>query len=152
LERYRPSGALASAGRAISLLMARQLAGEIAGLGDAVECHVLPVDYPVGVSSFDFSHTSELIERGYRTTKQWIDEDGMGGAARPALSDRQQAATFRQAWQRELPQPRSARRNRAARARAVFLHRTRAFRLAPVIVTCSKPQELDVRPAISEPV
>jgi len=149
LERNRSSGALASAVHAITLLMARQLAGEIAGLGGAVECDVVPADCPVGVSSFDFSRTSELIERGYQTTKQWIDRGGIGGAARLAPSDRQQEPTFRQPLQRELS---SARRNRAARDRAVLLQRTRAAPLAPVTVTCSKPPKLDARPAISEPV
>jgi NTE family protein len=152
LERNRPSGALASAVHAITLLMARQLAGEIAGLGGAVECHVVPADCPVGVSSFDFSRASELIERGYQTTKKWIDEAGIGGATRLASSDLHQEPTFRQAWQRELPQPRSARRNRAARDRTVSPHRTRAARLSPVTVRCSKPPKLDARPAIWEPV
>jgi len=152
LEPNRPSSALASAMHAITLLMARQLAGEIAGLGGAVGCHVVPADCTVGVSSFDFSRTSELIERGYGATKQWIDRGGIGGAAHLTPSDRQQEPTFRQAWQRELPQPRSARRNRAARDRSVLLLRARAAPLAPVTVTCSKPRKLDAYPAISEPV
>jgi NTE family protein len=151
LERNRPSGALASAVHAITLLMTRQLAGEIAGLGGAVECHVVPTD-SVGVSSFDFSRTSELIERGYQTTKRWIDRGGVGGIARLAPSDRQQKPTFQQAWKRELPRPRSARRNRAVRDRTVLLHRTRAIPLAPVTMTCSKPRKPDAYPAILEPV
>jgi NTE family protein len=152
LERNRPSGALASAVHAITLLMARQLAGEIAGLGGAVECHVVPVDCPVGVSSFDFSHTSELIERGYLTTNQFIDRGNIDGAARLAPSDRQEEATFRQVWKRELPRARSVRRNGAALDRTVLLHRTRAAHLAPVTMICSTPPKLDARRASWEPV
>jgi NTE family protein len=152
LERNRPSGALASAVHAITLLMARQLAGKIAGLGGAAECRVVPADFTVGVSSFDFSRTPELIERGYQTTKQWIDRGGIGGVTRLAPSDRQRERAIRRAWQRELPRPRSARRNRAARDRSVLLLRMRAAPLAPVTVKCSKPPKLEVYPAISEPV
>ena len=152
LGRNRPSGALASAVHAITLLMARQLAGEIAGLGGAVECHVVPADCPVDVSSFDFSRTSVLTEYGYRVTKKWIDEGGIGSAARLAPLDRQPGSALQQAWQRELRQPRSTRRNRAARNRTVLWHRTRAAPLAPIVVTCSKPPKLDPRPANWEPM
>ena len=147
-ERNRLPGALASAMHAITLLMASQLAGEIAGLGSAVECHVVPVDSPIGISPFDFSRAPELIGRGYQTTKQWIDRGGIGGAARLAPSDRQQEPRFRQAWQ----QPRSTRRNRAARDRTVLLYRARASSLAPVTVTCSQPTKRDARPGMWEPV
>jgi NTE family protein len=145
LERNRPSGAFASAVHAIGLLFARQLAGEIAGLDSAVECHVVPIDCPVGVSSFDFSRTSELIERGYQTTKRWFDR---GDVARLAPSEE---STSRQAWQRELPRPRSARRNPAARDRTGLLLRKRAPQ-ATVTVTYSKPPKLDARPVNLEPV
>jgi NTE family protein len=72
-----PSGAIASALHAINLLTRRQLAAELERLGESSECHILPTACPSGTSPFDFSRTSELLERAYRSTLHWIDEGGM---------------------------------------------------------------------------
>jgi NTE family protein len=124
--RIPPSGAI----RTITLLTTQQLAGEIGRLDASIESHVLPTGRSPGVSPFDFSRTSELIERGYRSTKQWIDAGCMGCSpmsaagwtprqARSAVSgqtavstgDRtvrgqvftdRPGSTFQKAWQRKL--------------------------------------------------
>ena len=72
-----PNGAIASALHAITLLTTRQLAAELDSLGESAEWHILPTEGPVGGSPFDFSRSSELLERAYCNTLRWIDEGGL---------------------------------------------------------------------------
>jgi NTE family protein len=87
--RCPPTGAIASAFHAITLLTTRQLAAELNELGASAECHVLPAEGALG-SPFDFSRTSELIERTYRRTCQWLDG---GGLSRDAVSQASRTRT-----------------------------------------------------------
>lgn len=72
-----PVGAIASVLHAITLLTARQLAGELDQLGDSTECHILPTACPMDVSPFDFSRTSELIQGAYLSTMRWLEKGGL---------------------------------------------------------------------------
>jgi hypothetical protein len=133
-----PSGAIATVFHAVTLMTTHQLAREIDRLDASIECHLLPAACPIGISPFDFSRTLELIERGYRITKLWIDEGGMNradtraarspihhaqltaslqtvksgddGARSAHASTYRQGGTFQQVWRRTLRPPTRPRR------------------------------------------
>src|SRR6478752_242916 len=58
-----PVGAVATALHALTLLIARQLMNELQGLDSSIDYFVVPPLCPLTGSPYDFSHTSELIER-----------------------------------------------------------------------------------------
>jgi NTE family protein len=72
-----PNGAIATAVHAVTLLTKHQLAAELNELDASTECHILPNESALGGSPFDFSRTSELLERSYRRTLQWLDDGGL---------------------------------------------------------------------------
>jgi NTE family protein len=71
-----PRGALASALHALTLLIEQRLILEVALLGERAELHVLPPLCPLGVSSVDFRHGAELIDRARRATRDWLASGG----------------------------------------------------------------------------
>jgi len=79
-----PSGALASALHAITLLTAGQLVAELERIKPPTEYHILPTACPLGVSPFDFTRSSELIEQAYRKTLCWIAQGGLASRTIPA--------------------------------------------------------------------
>jgi len=76
LERP-PSGALASALHALTLLIARQLLHELGGLAPDIDFHVAPPLCPLLSSPIDFAITGELIERAAASTNAWIADGGL---------------------------------------------------------------------------
>lgn len=72
-----PQGALASGLHALTLLIARQLVGEVEGLGTEVSFHIAPPLCPLDGSPYDFSRTGELIERAAASTAQWLESGGL---------------------------------------------------------------------------
>ena len=72
-----PSGAIASALHAITLLTASQLVAELERIRQPTQYHILPTACPLGVSPFDFARTQELIDQAYRRTLSWISEGGL---------------------------------------------------------------------------
>ncbi len=76
-----PRGMVAVALHALTLLIARQLVSDVARLRDRAEVVVVPPLCPLDVSSYDFSHGGELIDRAAESTAQWLDG---GGLRRPA--------------------------------------------------------------------
>jgi NTE family protein len=95
---------LASALHAITLLTASQLVLELERIKAPTQCHVLPTACPLGVSPFDFSRTSELIEQAYERTVRWIGEGGLAqNAIPPAL--RPHAHSARAASRRDAAGP-----------------------------------------------
>jgi NTE family protein len=48
-----------------------------------VRVHLAPALCPLVVSPYDFSATPELIERGARSTRHWIDRGGLERQADP---------------------------------------------------------------------
>jgi NTE family protein len=82
-----PRSVIASALHAITLLTTRQLSAELSDLGATAECYVVPTDGSLGGSPFDFSRSSELLERAYHRTLQWLADDGLnrGKTARQGL-------------------------------------------------------------------
>jgi NTE family protein len=84
LERP-PRGALGLMLHAITLLTARQLAGDLERYGGEVEIITLPPLCPLAVSPYDFSRGGELIERAAVQTQRWLRDGGMHNRATPGV-------------------------------------------------------------------
>lgn len=72
-----PVGAVANALHALTLLIARQLMNELKRLDHSVEYFVVPPLCPLTETPYDFSKTSELIERAAKNTDVWLSEGGL---------------------------------------------------------------------------
>jgi NTE family protein len=72
-----PSGAVANALHALTLLIARQLVSELEGLDPAIEYVVVPPLCPLVGSPYDFTRTADHIERAIRSTDSWIEQNGL---------------------------------------------------------------------------
>jgi NTE family protein len=77
-----PVGAVANALHALTLLIARQLMNELQSLDHSIEYFVVLPLCPLTGSPYDFSQTSELIERAAKSTDAWLAE---GGLDRPGV-------------------------------------------------------------------
>ena len=83
-----PTGAVANALHALTLLIARQLISELEGLDSSVEYYVVPPLCPLVGSPYDFSRSADHIERSIKSTEAWLVRNGLGqrkipGALRP---------------------------------------------------------------------
>ena len=67
-----PRGALAIALQAINLLVQQRLRSDVERYRETVDLRVIPPLCPLNVSPLDFSHTSELIDRAYHSTREWF--------------------------------------------------------------------------------
>ena len=72
-----PIGAVANALHALTLLIARQLVNELENLGPHIEYYVVPPLCPLVGSPYDFSRTSDHIDRASRTTDAWLAQSGL---------------------------------------------------------------------------
>src|SRR5271163_3915890 len=72
-----PTGAVANALHALTLLIARQLVSELEGLPPEIEYFVVPPLCPLVGSPYDFSATAEHIERGIQSTDAWLASNGL---------------------------------------------------------------------------
>jgi NTE family protein len=75
--RRPPAGAIASALHALTLLIARQLQHELAGLPPQIDFCVVPPLCPLEASPYDFSMTGQLIEWAAASTGEWIASGGL---------------------------------------------------------------------------
>lgn len=75
LERA-PKSMLGAALHALTLLIEQRLILEVAHFAGLVDLTVLPPLCPLSVSSTDFRHGAELIERAHRATTEWLDAGG----------------------------------------------------------------------------
>src|ERR1700738_1763621 len=71
-----PVGAVANALHALTLLISRQLVSELEGLGPDIEYFVVPPLCPLVGAPYDFSRTSDHIERAIRSTDAWLAQSG----------------------------------------------------------------------------
>lgn len=83
-----PSGAVATALHALTLLIARQLTTELEYLDSAIEYYVVPPLCPLVGSPYDFSRTDDHIARAHKSTEKWIangglEKGGIPGEIRP---------------------------------------------------------------------
>ena len=72
-----PVGAVANALHALTLLVARQLVSDLEELPHDIEYCVVPPLCPLLGSPYDFSLTSEHIERSIRSTDKWLSQHGL---------------------------------------------------------------------------
>ncbi|HKY86675.1 MAG TPA: patatin-like phospholipase family protein, partial [Pseudorhodoplanes sp.] len=72
-----PIGAVANALHALTLLIARQLVGELESLGHDVEYYVVPPLCPLVGSPYDFSRTDDHITRAIAVTDAWLAQSGL---------------------------------------------------------------------------
>jgi NTE family protein len=72
-----PSGAVAMALHALTLLVARQLVGEVLRWQERVEIVVVPPLCPIESSPYDFSASAALIERAATSTRSWLASGGL---------------------------------------------------------------------------
>ncbi|MEN8160031.1 MAG: patatin-like phospholipase family protein [Myxococcota bacterium] len=72
-----PSGALAMALHAITLLVARQLVSDVLHFQDRAEIFVVPPLCPIESSAYDFSASAALIDRAAANTEAWIATRGL---------------------------------------------------------------------------
>ena len=67
-----PTNALGMALQALARMVAQRLESEVAAYQDTAEIIVIPPLEPMAVSPADFSHTAELIEHGYQSTRKML--------------------------------------------------------------------------------
>jgi len=72
-----PVGAVANALHALTLLIARQLVSELENLGPDIEYYVVPPLCPLVGSPYDFSRTSDHIDRAILSTDAWLAQNGL---------------------------------------------------------------------------
>jgi NTE family protein len=71
-----PKSALGAALQALTLLIEQRLILEVAHYAELVDIRVLPPLCPLSVSSTDFQHGAQLIDRARTATGRWLDEGG----------------------------------------------------------------------------
>jgi NTE family protein len=72
-----PIGAVANALHAVTLLTSRQLVYELENLAADIEYYVVPPLCPLVGSPYDFSRSSEHIDRAIESTNTWLAHDGL---------------------------------------------------------------------------
>jgi len=72
-----PVGAVANALHALTLLISRQLVGELENLGPDIEYYVVPPLCPLVGSPYDFSRTADHIARAIDATDAWLADKGL---------------------------------------------------------------------------
>lgn len=78
-----PKGAVAMLLHAMSLLVMRRLLLEVDLLKHRAELIILPPPCPLSIPPIDFSHTDELISRGYHDADQYLEQVSNGQAPVP---------------------------------------------------------------------
>jgi NTE family protein len=78
-----PTGAVANALHALTLLIARQLVSELEDVGPEIEYYVVPPLCPLVGSPYDFTRTSDHIERAVASTDAWLAQGGLQKAGIP---------------------------------------------------------------------
>jgi NTE family protein len=71
-----PTSAVATAVQALTLLIEQRLVIDVAQFAGDAQIKVLPPLCPLAVSSADFGHAAELIERAHTATSKWLDSGG----------------------------------------------------------------------------
>jgi NTE family protein len=79
-----PVGAVANALHALTLMIARQMVVELEDLPPDIEYYVVPPLCPLVGSPYDFSRTSDHIERSIRSTDAWLAQNGLNKKNIPA--------------------------------------------------------------------
>jgi NTE family protein len=67
-----PKGALGMVLQALTVMIGRQLVVDIERFRSAVDLRVVPPLCPLDVLPVDFTHSAELIDRAFASTRQWL--------------------------------------------------------------------------------
>ena len=78
-----PSGAVARAMHALSLLVARQLVQDAEHFAAKVELRIVPSLCPLDRSPYDYSTGAMLIDRAALSTRRWLKSGGLERATEP---------------------------------------------------------------------
>jgi NTE family protein len=78
-----PSGAIARAMHALSLLVARQLVRDAEQYAGTVELRIVPTLCPLDLSPYDYSACGALIDRAAANTRKWLESGGLERAGTP---------------------------------------------------------------------
>jgi NTE family protein len=78
-----PKGAIASALHALTLLIARQLVGELETLSADIEYAIVPTLCPLAGSPYDFANTGAMIDLAEALTTSWIASGGLSSRVIP---------------------------------------------------------------------
>lgn len=82
---HPPSGFIARAMHALSLLVARQLVHDAERFaGSAIELRIVPSLCPLSTSPYDYSAAATLIDRARAGTQRWLEHGGLDRAGIPA--------------------------------------------------------------------
>lgn len=81
--KQAPSGAIARAMHALSLLVARQLVHDAERYADVVELRIVPSLCPLERSPYDYSAAASLIDQAAANTRRWLEEGGLEHAGTP---------------------------------------------------------------------
>jgi NTE family protein len=79
-----PRGALALALHALNLLVMRQLVSDIERFSGVVEVVTVPPLCPLATTTYDFSHSADLMHRAEASTRLWLHTDGLHHFGAPA--------------------------------------------------------------------
>ena len=88
-----PTNALGMALQALARLVEQRLAQEIAMYDNDAEIYTVPAMDPMAVSPADFSHTGELIERGYASAAKLLETIGRRHRAAAVAKARRAASS-----------------------------------------------------------
>jgi NTE family protein len=72
-----PTGAVANALHALTLLIARQMTTELEHIEPDIECYVIPPLCPLVGSPYDFTQAANHIDRATANTESWIVDGGL---------------------------------------------------------------------------
>lgn len=72
-----PGGAIGRAMHALSMLVTRQLVGDIERYASQAALYVVPPLCPVDVSPYDYSGCAALIDRAAAQTRDWLRDGGL---------------------------------------------------------------------------
>jgi NTE family protein len=78
-----PSGAVARALHAITLLIEWRLLHDLERLPAEIHICVVPMLCPLDVEPYDFSQSRQLIERAAESTRRWLDSGGLSRRSVP---------------------------------------------------------------------
>jgi NTE family protein len=78
-----PRGTIATALQAVTLMIARQLVSDLESMIGKVEIITVPPLCPLDCSPYDFSLSTELIERAAESTEKWLAARGLEAGVIP---------------------------------------------------------------------
>jgi NTE family protein len=87
-----PRSALGMLLHAFDLLMAQRLLDDVQRYAGTTRLHVVPPLCPVTVSPVDFSQTTQLIDRAWRSTRRWLADDEPDAERAPRFHDHRTAS------------------------------------------------------------